>query len=213
MKIANLSAKELLHVVDVAIKAALSIPELKKMLSAHSMDDKKIQVGLTLAQEVEVWQEKQEKTQENARQAQKVFKGVQDSIKALYRPHRETARFAYRQDAEQLQKLQLTGTPEVRYAKWFSQMENFYAKVDTKVMAKYGVPTAEITQVKELLSKLSELEVLRNDTKRQAQQTTQRKQVAVKELRAWFSRFMRVARLACIDDPQLLESMGVVVPS
>ena len=213
MKISNLSAKQLLHYVDIAVKAAMTVSDLQKALKSHSMDEQKMQHGLSLAQEVLVWQVRQDTAQTLARQSQQTFKDVQRSIKALYQSHREVARFVYRQDADRQQQLQLAGSQPMRYAEWRNQTENFYNRLDTKAMAKYGVPAAEITEVKELLGKLSELEVLRNDAKRQAQQATQHKQEAVKELRTWFSRFMRIARLACADDPQLLEAMGVVVPS
>ncbi|MEQ9441422.1 MAG: hypothetical protein RIG62_20420 [Cyclobacteriaceae bacterium] len=213
MKIANLSVKELLHIVDIAVKAALTVPELQKVLKAHSIDEKKMQVGLDLAQKVVVWQDRQDTAQAQTRQSQHTFKDVLRSIKALYRSHRETARFAYREDVAQQQKLGLPGARAARYAEWRNQTEKFYTHLDTKLMAKYGLPAAEITEVKALLSKLSELEVLRNDARRQAQQATYGKRMAVQELRSWFARFMRVARVACTDDPQLLESMGIVVPS
>ena len=80
-------------------------------------------------------------------------------------------------------------------------------------MAQYAVPIHEITEARHLTDRLLELEVLRNNARRQAQQTSQAKQAASLELREWYCRFMRVAKVACEHDPQLLESLGVVVPS
>lgn len=213
MKISSLSIEQLLYYVDIAVKAALSVNDIKSRLSEFSVTEEKMQAGLTLAAEVKVWEDRQQKIKIQVRQTQRSLDDARRSIKALYSAHRHAARFVYRQDADQQELLRLKGPIADKHATWRSQVNAFYANADTKTLAKFGVPAAEITEVKELIGKLADLEILRNDARRQAQQATEGKQAVVQELRAWFSRFMRTARLACSDQPQLLESMGVVVPS
>ncbi|MEO0331931.1 MAG: hypothetical protein AAF223_09620, partial [Bacteroidota bacterium] len=107
MKISSLSIKELLYLVDISVKAALSVSDLKNRLKNHSFTKERMEHGLTLAENVKVWQNRQKTTQAQARQTQRTFEDVRRSVQALYAAHREAARFAYRKDIHHQELLQL----------------------------------------------------------------------------------------------------------
>ncbi len=46
-----------------------------------------------------------------------------------------------------------------------------------------------------------------------AQSSTQKRNEVLKALNRWVGDFKKVARVALQDDPQLLESLGIMVPS
>ena len=50
-------------------------------------------------------------------------------------------------------------------------------------------------------------------SKGDAQDATEKRNMARKALKTWMSRFRKTARLALQDDPQLLEGLDIVVPS
>ncbi|MEQ9443244.1 MAG: hypothetical protein RIG62_29675 [Cyclobacteriaceae bacterium] len=213
MNIANLSQKELMYRVEVAVEAALRIPELQTVLQEHGLSADKAKVGLSLIKEVTIWQKRQNDTQQNAADTQNTLRQVRDSIDAIYRRHRVPARFVYREDPKMLKKLQLHKPRQIRYTDWLEQVLALYDNLDSNEISGFGILPKEISEVKKLVGQLTELNVLRNDARRQAQQATHAKQMAVHDLRQWFRRFIRASEFACQDDPQMLESMGVVVAS
>ncbi|MGD1889261.1 MAG: hypothetical protein ACFB15_01455 [Cyclobacteriaceae bacterium] len=211
MNISSLSVKELLHRVNLADNAFRSIPELQKVLKTFSWDEAKMQIGQDLGAKVLDWIKQQQNTQEQAQEAQKVFQDAKRSLNAFYKSHIRVARFVYADDRIELKKLMLVGPRSNRYSSWLEQVRVFYALVDQKNLAKYGLMKEEISQVQQILDKLLDLEVLRNQARWQAQQTTDNKNEAVVEMRNWYRRFIQIARLACVDNPQLLESIGLTV--
>lgn len=213
MKVSALTHRELLVQVDIAVQAVLTVPDLTAAFQASGIETDKVKVGLKLAQEMTIWQDRQTATANNVRNAQRAFRAAKESINALYFRHLEVARFLYRENEDMQYTLQLLGPRQPRYAAWFDQVRAFYTHLDAKALEPHGVLAKEVNEVKKLLNQLAELQVLRNDARRQAQQATQAKQLAVNDLRNWFRRFINAAKFACQDDPQLLESMGIVVVS
>jgi len=211
MNISSLSVKELLHRVNLADNAVRSIPELQQVLKTFSWDESKMKTGQDLGTQVLEMVKQQQQTREKAQEAQKVYQDAKRSLDALYKAHIRVARFVYADDRIELKKLMLVGPRSTRYSGWLEQVQIFYALVDQKTLAKYGLPKEEISQVQQILDKLLDLEVLRNQAKWQAQQATDNKNEAVVELRSWYRRFIQIARMACVETPQLLESIGLVV--
>ncbi|WPP51443.1 hypothetical protein [Catalinimonas niigatensis] len=211
MTISTLTQKELIYHVDMGVKAVLTVPTLEAALKEQGITPDKAKKGLELIKEANLWQGRQDDTLENAQKAQRTLKHVRDSIEAIYRRHRIAARFVYREDEVMFKKLQLKGKRKMRYTDWLDQIQKFYTHLDAEAVVQFGILPKEVSEVKKLLGQLSELNVLRNDARRQTHQATEAKQKALADLRQWFSRFMRVAELACQDDPQLLEAMGITV--
>lgn len=213
MKVSKLNQQKLLVQVDVSVQAALTISELAEVFQNGGVGPDKIKTGLTLAKYVTEWQDRQTATANNVRVTQRAYRTAKEMVNSLYFRHLEAARFMYRNDEAMQYTLQLTGSRQTSYAAWFEQVRSFYTNINPKAVSPVGVQPKELNEVKKLLDQLSELQVLRNDARRQAQQTTREKQMALKELRIWFRRFIDAAKFVCQDNPQLLESMGIVVPS
>ncbi|MGB3587965.1 MAG: hypothetical protein WBA23_15560 [Tunicatimonas sp.] len=213
MKVSKLNQKELLVQVDVAVQAALTVSELTEAFQTGGFGPDKVKAGLALMKEVTIWQDRQTATANNVRVTQRAYRTAKEMINSLYFQHLEAARFMYRGDEAMKYTLQLPGPRQTRFAAWFEQVRTFYTNVDPKALSPFGVQAKEVTEVRKLLDQLSELQVLRNDARRQAQQTTRNKQLALNDLRNWFRHFINAAKFVCHDEPQLLESMGIVVPS
>ncbi|WP_277482223.1 hypothetical protein [Catalinimonas alkaloidigena] len=213
MKISSFNQNELTYYVDIAVQAVISIPELEAAMAEAGLTLEKVKVGFALCEDVFNWQTKQEETQSNASIAKRRLNQARDTIDSIYTKHRIAARFVYREDEGILKKLQLQGSRKRRYTDWLDQVQQFYKHLDTEALQPVGILPEEVSEVKKLIGKLTELQVLRFDSRRLAQQTTEMKQKAVLKLRQWFRYFISTAELACKDNPQLLEAMGIVVPS
>nr|WKN40055.1 hypothetical protein K4G66_15280 [Tunicatimonas sp. TK19036] len=213
MKKVSKSQEYLLYRVQVTTEAVLSVPELQKAMAQHTYHSKKVEEGQQIREKVRSLQIKQEVTQGNARKAQNTLQEAKETIQALYIDHLETARFIYRRDEEMQRKLRLTGSRKRQYTQWLAQVKRFYQHVEDEMMERYDVPAEELQEARQLMERLLDLEVLRNDARRQSQQASQAKQAAFLQLREWYCRFMRVAKIACEHDQQMLESLGIAVPN
>ncbi|MEK6478413.1 hypothetical protein WJR50_12795 [Catalinimonas sp. 4WD22] len=213
MKISSFSQSELTYYVNIAVQAVTTIPELEAAMAEAGLSLEKVKVGNVLSNDVLNWQTKQEDSQINAEKAKRRLNQVRNTIDSIYSKHRTAARFVYREDEDMLKKLQVQGNRKKRYPDWLDQVQQFYKYLDGEVLKPVGILPKEITEVKKLIAQLTELQVLYFDSRRQAQQVTEMKQKAVLKLRQWFRYFISTAELACKDNPQLLEAMGIVVPS
>lgn len=213
MKISSFSQSELTYYVNIAVQAVTTIPDLEASMAEAGLSLEKVTVGNVLSNDVLNWQTKQEDAQINADKAKRRLNQVRNTIDSIYSKHRIAARFVYREDEDMLKKLQVQGNRKKRYPDWLDQVQQFYKYLDGEVLKPVGILPKEITEVKKLIAQLTELQVLYFDSRRQAQQVTEMKQKAVLKLRQWFRYFISTAELACKDNPQLLEAMGIVVPS
>ncbi|WPP49344.1 hypothetical protein [Catalinimonas niigatensis] len=213
MKISSFNQSELTYYVNIGVQAVSTIPELEVAMAEVGLSLEKVKVGNVLSEDVLNWQTKQEETLSNASKAKRHLNQAREAIDSIYTKHRIAARFVYREDEDMLKKLQLQGNRKKRYPDWLDQVQQFYKHLDAEVLKPIGILPKEVTEVKKLIAQLTELQVVRLDSRRQAQQTTEIRQKAVLKLRQWYRHFMSTAELACQDNPQLLEAMGVVVPS
>jgi len=213
MKKVSKSQAYLLYRVQVTTEAALTVPELQNVLKQYNFPEKKVRVGQRLLNNVKGLQVQQELLQKKAQKAQQTLRDARTTMQSLYTSHLEIARFVYRKDEEMQKRLGLNGSRARRYNTWLNQVKKFYHNIDPKRLTKYDLPDTEITLAREKIDELLMLEVRRNDARRRAQQASQAKQEAFLTLRQWYYRFMRVSKVACEYEPQLMESLGVVVPS
>lgn len=213
MKKVSKSQAYLLYRVQVTTEAALRVPELQEVLKQYNFPSKKVRVGQQLLQNVKGLQAQQELLQKKAQKAQQNLRDARTAMQLLYASHLEIARFVYRKDQEMQNRLDLNGSRARQYNAWLEQVKRFYHNINAEEVAKYDLPDTEIRLAQEKIDELLTLEVLRNDARRQAQQASKAKQEAFLALREWYYRFMRVSKVACEYNPQLMESLGVVVPS
>lgn len=213
MKKVSKSQAYLLYRVQITTEAALTVPELQEALAQYTYHSQKVEEGKQLREKVRKLQMKQELTHDDALKMQQMLQEAKETLQVLYIDHLETARFIYRHNEEMQRKLLLTGSRKRQYTHWLAQVKRFYQNIEDDTMKRYDVPVEQINEARQLIDHLLELEVSRNDARRKAQQASQAKQAAFQQLREWYCRFMRVAKIACEHDQQMLESLGIAVPS
>ena len=135
-----------------------------------------------------------------------------DAVHSQFKEHAKVARIAFRKDAGLLHTLKID-----RFAKqaWplVRQAEYFYARVLEQELnlQPYGVSKKEVEQAQASVARLLEMKENRTHTKGLAENCTQEKNAAFKELRQWVTAFRMMARLAFKDNPQMLEVFGMPV--
>lgn len=191
-------------------------PRVKQQMSTFGYTDSRMQQGLELVNTFMLLQaEKDSCYSRNQALKQQLDQDIK-TLKSLYREHLTIARFAFRTDAYMQAQLHLKGKRKPDWAGWTAQVQNFYGRIEAEGMAamkKHGAKAEELAQGKAMADALMSTYQDKKSNSGDAQSATQRRDEALKALTRWVSDFKKVAQVALQDDPQLLESLGIVVPT
>jgi hypothetical protein len=138
------------------------------------------------------------------------------ALKAMYMEHLTIARFAFRNVTYLQGQLELKGGRKTDWAGWVEQVGDFYTKAEAlalPALKKQGISAEEIAQGKAMAQALTAAYEDKKSTKGDAQLATKKRDEVLKTIDRWVSSFKKVAQVALQDDPQLLEVLGMVVPS
>lgn len=210
MKIHSLD--RLREVSSLSVNNTLKDPEAQQKMTQYGFSPRRMKEGKTLLQQLE----QQCRTQEQHYEAHWELAHRMDnelrSTRAVFVAHVEVARFAFRNEPAILRKLAIRRLATNRWA-WVKQAQSFYTKVTehTAAMETHGVKSEELAQAQASLQAIAALREDLTRRKGDAEDATQRKQQADKELRAWLSEFRTVARMAFKETPQKLEAFGIRV--
>jgi hypothetical protein len=80
-------------------------------------------------------------------------------------------------------------------------------------LLQFGATQAAFDQSRAAIEALVTLRNRRMQKKGEAEDSTEQKTEAIKELKVWYSEFRKLARMAFKKNPQVLETFGMVVPS
>lgn len=126
------------------------------------------------------------------------------------------AKVALKDNASAQVALQMTGRRAVRTSKWLNQTKVFYNNLLANqewlsAMASFGITAEMITAgLEEIKAVESYGEVILSE-KGDAQNATIMRDNKLEELFEWVSDYEDIARVALMDQPQLLEKLGIVV--
>lgn len=134
------------------------------------------------------------------------------TTRAQFVEHVSVARFVFRKDAPMLHQLNVQRLERTE-AGWLKQANTFYERITphTAQLAPQGVTSEEIAQAQASLQAIVDLREELARTKGDAEDATQHKLQAQRELKEWLSEFRKVARLAFKKSPQKLEAFGIRV--
>ena len=130
-----------------------------------------------------------------------------------YSEHRSVAKIAFRHEPDLLRRLRLDHPIPKRITNLIDQAADFYRIMSgkSKEVQKFGIKAEEITQAQTMITSLTDQQARRMQCKGDAESATQQRNQALADLRAWQREFIRIAKMALKDNPQLLEVLGVVV--
>ena len=199
----------------LAIENALEHEVIRKKLAAYNYDRKQLLAGKALNEEVRVLHSVQQDKyglqyeQSDAVQAQ--FAEVQDR----YRYHIKRARLAFENQRGIRQQLQINGRRKTDVLGQLDQMYAFYTKIEGFLadITQYNVAAEELLQTKAMIAALYAGRHQQLISRGDAQDATQKRDEKRRQLKNWMTQFKKAARLALHDEPQLLEVLGIKVPS
>lgn len=138
-----------------------------------------------------------------------------EAVRQQFSEHRQLAKLAFKGDRNTETQLKLDIRLKKDFKNWLTQATTFYDKISQhqEGMARYGV-TAEVLQLTQTrLQALVALYDQQTQRKAEAQNNTEQRNKAIKELDAEMREFYQIAKFALKDEPQLMEAIGMSVPA
>lgn len=203
--------EQFLQRTRLALTNALTTPELLSALEQYTYNAKKLREGLALYDRVEDLTRQRERAQAAQYQATDLLNQAKKELLYIFRIHVDTARLAYRREAQYQDTLGLTGTTPRETVACLAHIKRFYAHVPAPMMTKYHVPPKELTQATQLVARVEELLALQRKSMSQPQQISDIRLRTLTELQTWMRRFEKISEVALDDQPQQREALGQTV--
>lgn len=197
----------------VMIRNAKNHPVIQQKLAEWGYSQQHMLQGTVALEELEAVQQEQEECYNTKSNIDRNWRTQLASLRKSYAEHRAVAKIVFRHQPELLQRLRLHQPMPRRQPDWVMQTRAFYRVIvsESKEMQKLGIKAEDLTQTQATVNALLNLQEQRLQCKGDAESATQKRNEVRAKLRAWQQEFIRMAKMALKDDPQLLEVLGIVV--
>ncbi len=198
-----------------AIENAMNHPELLEKLSLFNYGPKTLKKGRILCEQANLLHLSKQEKYGSQYDATDSLEEEITAIKAIYDEHVTLANLAFKGKRGMLEKLQLNGPRKRSIDEWMAQAIAFYSRSAEieEAMGRYGISPEVLNQSKAMAEALFAKRQQQMRKRGEAQSATQKRDEAIQALNKWMSDFRQVARVALQDNPQLLEALGIKVPS
>jgi hypothetical protein len=218
MILTNKEIEELIGETELCLGAARKNPKINANLLRYKFDETRLAVGDNLLQGAMDFYQKRIEDGGQQPVATSVLEKATAEVKPVYREHLTIGRLILKHEPEKLDKFSMAGERKRSFNGWVSQGRAFYtailANADmTTAYDGYGITVEQLQQGLDMMLNLIQLNIDQEGAKSTAQIATELRDNAVDLLADWLSEFKVILRLACADEPQLLEAAGIVVKS
>jgi len=212
----NISEAKTLEQYRVTFENTALQPEIASTMAEYGYDDAKVAEGKVLYETTRVEFDANQTESDEAAAAYAVFAAKKDQLGAIYSSHRKKAKVVFRDDPTTADRLEISDTMPVAYVKWLEAVRKFYTTsiADAEIQKKLSRLKLTIDDLNAAKAMIPEVEALRAaylKEKGESQNATAVKDTAFAELDSWMSEFYAVAKIAMEDQPQLLETLGLIV--
>ena len=201
------------HRSALALANAQRSPEILQALAQHGVDQSCIEQLQTQLLEVQQLDQRYYDAAAEAKAATQSLYAVRSQAQLLYGQHVLLGRIALKDQPVLQEKMALHGIRKKGLAEWMTQANSFYRHAPSVkgALAKFNVTTKELNEMQKLLNQMVEIQRLQFQLKGQMQVISEQKKQAYAALQKSISRFFRIARIALEEEPQHLETLGLVV--
>ncbi len=212
------SEAAILEKYRVAFANAEAMPQIATAIAEYGYEAETMTQGKALYTAAQNAYDQNKTEDAESLVAHNIFEEKRSIVANIYAEHRKKAKAAFRNDANTLIELAITGTLSNVYVKWLETAKRFYlvalARTDIQTkLNRFKITVEDLTAVN---TKIAELETARNNYMREkgeSQDATKVKNAALIQIDDWMSKFYEIAKIALEDQPQLLEALGVIVRS
>lgn len=202
-----------------AITNGRDVAAISAVLVGHGYDTDTLNEGMALYEVADSLHLKQKQEYGEQYAATGALQAAKEAADKTYMRHLKLARVALKDEKSAEAALQLSGIRKESMSGWIQQAKAFYTNASTasaaikQKLAKVSVSEAEITAGVESMKQIEALLSVQLKEKGEAQDATLKRDTALDDLQEWMSDYIAIARVALEDQPQLLETLGIVEPS
>jgi hypothetical protein len=206
--------EEQFEVAEVAISNTLAVPELYAVLAPCGYDTARLQEGRLLCEKARASYQHQKGEYGELRAANKALDAARQQVRTSYISHVEMARVAFKANLAVRDKLGLTAKRKTGHARWLEQARQFYscALSEPTILQRlsgFGLTQEILEESQRQLVSVLEHNATRWRHKGAARDATIVRDQTVVELTVWLRDFLKVARIVCKGQPQLLNKLGI----
>ena len=207
-----------LNSARLIIGNSMDTPYIAESLARFGYDRPKLEEGESLLTAAEALVSRHKKEYGDQYAATDTMHKSHGEAHALYMQHVKLARMALKNDPGLSESLQLQGERKKTIGEWINQAGIFYenalASAEIKAaLSSFGIDETALERGKALVNEVVKAQAIQLKEMGEAQSATLAKDKAMKALDEWVSGLRAVARIAITDDPQLLEALGIMIPS
>lgn len=209
---------QILEQYRVSLTNAVNQNQIADTLEEYGYDSKVIKKGSDLLEATFIAYNYNKLEDNETFQVRADFDNQKEQISEQYIKHRKKAKVLFRKDEVILNKLGLNVAVPRIYANWIETLKAFYNAIQSDSSLLSNLSQLKITEddITSAITAINVLETTRSlylKEKGESQDATKKKDKAMSEMEEWMNDFYAVAKIAMEDQPQLLESLGLVVRS
>ncbi|MCG8581982.1 MAG: hypothetical protein MI866_18795 [Bacteroidales bacterium] len=193
-----------------------SQPQLSGTMAEYGYDESVLDDGRQTLKEARDFYEGSRKEALESKVAYQLFSDFREDIDGRYRLLRKKAKVVFRNEPLILEDLQVRGDIPDAYLNWLDCVRQYcMSYISSKEiqarLSRLKVINAEVEKIQVDLKELVLSRAAYIKERGEAQHATILKDEAMARLERWLREFYAVAKIALDDQPQLLETFGIVV--
>lgn len=192
--------------------------ELATEMASYGYDKEKVAEGKALYDKANELYLKNKKENADETTASLEYRKKLDELLEIYTNHRKRAKVVFRDQADTLKLLALSGSASRNRAGLLKEIEILYVNLNDNETLLNEVKIMKISSedIKSQIQRLNDVQTAHANylqEKGESQQATKDKNEAFAKLEKWVRNLYAVAKIALEDKPQLLEGIGKIIKS
>lgn len=208
----KLSFSEYIDRVNSLIGFSFSNAEILSATARFGFDESRLKKGEKVLASVRELDQKQEAVIKEKVDAHQERRKLHTAVRKDYMKYLQIARIAFDKEGQIAKALQLEGPREVNLDAWIDQVTLFCSKLLGEKewmtrLSEFGISSKNIEDLLKRVDSLRSLAARCEMLKDGAKSETARKRAKLKELQRWVSDYLKIARIALEDKPELYKEM------
>lgn len=214
----SFSEEQILEDYKVALYNAVKKPRVVEAMARLGYNGEVIAKGQSLYDITRNFWEVNKTEDAETIKIREVFHAKYGELDEIHDRHYKLARIVFRSDLDIMVDLCLIDRAPRSYAKWLNGVKSFYSKTlkNTELqqkLARLNVTPEELAHGYKLIAPIEQVRAEYVSEMSESQDATRTKDDAFDQLDDWMSEFYMVAAVALEDNPELLESLDLLVRS
>lgn len=204
------SIAERLNAARLVIVNSLADDEIQSLVAAYGYNEDRLEEGDALYQAAQSAVNAQKSAEGAQQQATQEMAAAEKAARDAYQALAKVARAVFKSDKPRLTALGLDGpAPRDTAGLLAAAYALFGNAASDSTLGEYGYDTARLSAERAKISACDAANQRQEAAKGAAQQTTREQDFAMTALDAWRAQYMKIARVALREKPQLLEKIGI----